>query len=147
MTSDDDDALTWDDATDDATHVDFRPTSSAAAVDPAVASTGTALTAAAPAPAAAGSALLVVYGIVAGAYLLFTIGWILSALTDRIPFNDLLLEIMRQLGQFLAIVAPALWFSAVFLLGRHRSALVRIVWLVVGAVLLAPWPFILGGAS
>ena len=128
----DDDALTWDDGTDDATHVDGRAASSAVAVD---------------APAATGSASLVVYGILAGAYLLCTIGWILASLQDQVPFASLLLEIMRQLGQFLAIAAPALWFATTFLLTGRRTAFLRIAWLVAGAVLLAPWPFILGAAA
>lgn len=137
MTQDDDEALSWDDGTDDATHVGARRAASAPAVVDDL-----------PADSrATGSAMLVVLGILAGAYLLFTIGWVLAALRGDYTVPNLLGEIMYQLGQFLAIVAPALWFGTVLLLTRRRTALVRVVWLVVGAVLLAPWPFLLAGGG
>ena len=39
---------------------------------------------------------------------------------------------MFQLGEFLAIARPALWFVAAFILTRGRKPLVRLLWLLVG---------------
>lgn len=93
------------------------------------------------------AALLVTYGILAGVYLIYTIGWVTTVVryqAVRIPFTDPLSEIMFQLGEFLAIASPALWFAAVFLLSRGRKPLVRLLWILVGLIAVLPWPFVLG---
>jgi hypothetical protein len=51
---------------------------------------------------------------------------------------------MYQFGEFLAIASPALWFGAVFLLTRGRAPLVTVLWLVIGLVVLVPWPTLFG---
>jgi hypothetical protein len=38
------------------------------------------------------------------------------------------------------------WFVTVFALTRRSRAWVRLTWLIAGAVLLLPWPFIMLGA-
>ena len=53
---------------------------------------------------------------------------------------------MFQGSFWLAVLAPALWFGTVFLLTRRSAGWVRVVWLVAGAILLVPWPFITVGA-
>ncbi|GMA27942.1 hypothetical protein [Arenivirga flava] len=85
--------------------------------------------------------LLVASGVLGGIYLLFTIGWVLSARQQ--PALDGLPGVMYVLGQWLAVAAPALWFGAALLLTRHRPAPVKLLWLVIGMLLLVPWPFIL----
>ena len=95
---------------------------------------------------ATSSVLLVTYGIIAGAYVLYTVGWVFASLRTTSGSGDLLVQIMYQFGQFLAIAAPALWFFATLFLTRHRKPAVRVIWLVVGLVVLLPLPFILGGA-
>lgn len=93
------------------------------------------------------AALLVTYGIVAGAYGIYTIGWVVSIQryvagfpTSAEPLN----AFMFGLGEVLAIASPALWFGTVLLLTRGRKPLLRLVWLLVGLVAVLPWPFVLG---
>jgi hypothetical protein len=93
------------------------------------------------APARTSSALVFAYGMVGGVYVLFTIGWFItarsaSALTD-------LGGVMYTFGQWLAVAAPAAWYGGSWLLTRHRPAALRLLWLVIGTLLLVPWPFIL----
>ena len=95
-------------------------------------------------PPRTSSALLILYGVFGGIYLLYTIGWAIAVLRNTLSLSNLFAEIMYQLGEFLAIVAPALWLGAVVLLTRGRRPIVRTLWLVAGILLLAPWPFILG---
>ena len=128
----DDDALSWGDE-HDSTHVD-APATPPASVE------------AAGAPAT-GSAMLVVYGIFGGAYLLYVVGWILAVQRDTYVQGSLLTEIMYQFGEFLAIASPAVWLGAVLLLARESRAVTRILWLLAGLLLVAPWPFILGGLA
>src|SRR4051812_8924732 len=90
------------------------------------------------------SALLVTYGIIGGVYLLYTIGWVIAATRTSSGSADILVQIMFQLGQFLAIAGAPLWFVTVFSLTRTRKPAVRLLWLVLGLALFAPLPFILG---
>ncbi|MEX1078750.1 MAG: hypothetical protein WED09_06540 [Homoserinimonas sp.] len=124
----DDEALSWGDE-HDPTHVD-------APAETQVAAERT------DAPATS-SALLIVYGIFGGAYLLYSIGWIIAVQRDSYVQASLLAEIMYQFGEFLAIASPAVWLGAVLLLTREGRVLTRILWLLVGLVVVAPWPFIL----
>ncbi len=91
-----------------------------------------------------GSALLVTLGVFGGVLLLFTVGWIIGAQRSTVPTTNLFFAFMYRLGQILAIAAPAAWFVGVLVLARERRAGVRILCLLLGVVLLAPWPFILG---
>ena len=91
--------------------------------------------------------LLVTYGIIAGAYLLYTVGWVFSVqrynatvVTSPEPLN----AFMFGLGQILAMLAPALWFAATLLLTRGRKPIIRLLVMVAGLVATLPWPFILG---
>lgn len=95
--------------------------------------------------AAAGSALLIFYGAAAGVYLLFTIGWVLAALADSTPTVSVFAQLMHEFGLFCAIAAPALWALAVFILTKRPFS--RVVGLVLGMLVLVPWPFVLGGWS
>jgi hypothetical protein len=144
-------ALNWDGETD-ASHVAgpkparqrparVRPARTPSTSPPAEAA---APVPAAPADAATSSFLLVTYGILAGAYALYTIGWITSVLRSTLTLDNLLSEIMYQFGEFLAIASAPLWFAAVFSLTRGRRPIVRLGWLLAGLVLLVPVPFVLG---
>ncbi|MHC5795432.1 hypothetical protein ACVXZ4_04665 [Lacisediminihabitans sp. FW035] len=90
------------------------------------------------------SALLVTLGVFGGVFLLFTVGWIIGVQRATVPSANLFFAFMYRLGQILAIAAPAAWFVGVLVLARNRRTLVRILLLLLGVVLLAPWPFILG---
>ena len=91
--------------------------------------------------------LLVTYGILAGAYLLYTVGWVISVqrynatvVTSSEPLN----AFMFGLGEILAILAPVLWFGAGLLLTRGRRPIIRLLVLLLGLLFVLPWPFILG---
>lgn len=157
--SDDDDALDWGDGSDDPTYA-AGPATRTPAVDPGrtrdrdgYASDGEALdgddtTADRAAEAAAsGSALLVVYGIFAGVYLLYVIGWIIGVQRDSFTSPNLFFEVMYQFGEFSAILSPVLWFALTIILTRTRVPVVRLVWLVLGMVVVAPLPFLLSGTA
>jgi hypothetical protein len=104
----------------------------------------------APVPAAAtstGSAALVGYGIMAGIFLLYSIGWFIAVQRDTFTQPSLFAEIMYQLGEFFAIASPIIWLGAVFLLTSGDAPARRLIWLGAGVLLLAPWPFILGGSA
>lgn len=92
------------------------------------------------------SFLLVSYGILAGAYLIYSIGWAVPILTNaRVPNPDVLGEFMVRVSQLLAIASPAIWFGATLLLTRGRRPIVRLLALIGGLVVLLPWPYLLLG--
>ncbi|MBX0299556.1 DNA polymerase III subunit gamma/tau [Cryobacterium sp. 1639] len=93
--------------------------------------------------AAMSSPALVGLGILAGAYLLYTIGWVIGVGRLTNPFSDPLAQFMFSLGTWLAIAAPAVWFASSYWLTRGRPRL-RWTWLILGVILLAPLPFIAG---
>jgi hypothetical protein len=142
MSAEDDEALTWD-GDRDPSHVgspwekkakkpkvDAVPTSEAP-----VAKQGPS------------SFLLISYGILGGMYLLYTVGWLVTTFNDnRPPFAEVVTEVMYQVGEYLAIASPAIWFLTVLALTRRSKPIVRLLVLVLGLFLLIPWPFVLLGA-
>lgn len=138
----DDDSLSWGGDVDDPSYLDGSKTPSDADADADVDAETEA-----PAASAVGSAMLVTYGILGGVYLLYSIGWIVGVQRDTFTASNVFFEIMHQLGEFLAIVAPPAWFGLTFLLTSGRRPLVRLGWLVAGVLLLAPLPFILSGGA
>lgn len=90
-----------------------------------------------------GSAELVLLGVFGGVYLLYTLGWILSVLRVQNPATDAVGQFMFALGLWLAVLAPALWFGVTFALTRGRPR-ARLVWMLVGAVVLLPVAFVAG---
>jgi hypothetical protein len=93
------------------------------------------------------AALLVTYGILAGAYLIYTIGWVVSVQRYNASFvvsSEPLNAFMFGLGQVLALLSPALWFAAALLLTRGRKPVIRLLILLVGLIAVLPWPFVLG---
>ncbi|WP_226533371.1 hypothetical protein [Microbacterium paraoxydans] len=89
--------------------------------------------------------MLLTLGIVGGVYLLYTIGWIVGGLRLQ-PLASFLVADMMFLPWFvLAIAAPALWFLASWVLTRGRASWIRVAVLLAGVVLLVPWPFVTVG--
>ena len=88
--------------------------------------------------------VLVSLGILGGIYLLYTVGWFISWQRLLFASNDELELVAFHVQQILAIVAPALWFIVTMLLTRERKPAIRLVWLLVGAVVLVPWSFVFG---
>jgi hypothetical protein len=96
----------------------------------------------------AASVALVGMGILAGVYLLYAVGWFIGVSRMRNPLTDPVGQFMFSLGAWTAVASPVIWFGATFQLTRDRPR-TRIVVLLLGVVLLAPLPFIIGagGAS
>jgi hypothetical protein len=85
---------------------------------------------------------LIAFGILAGIYLLFSVAWLITVLRNPTQFEDAFSNFMFVSGLWLAVAAPAAWFGAVLYLGRNAAPWVRLVFLVVGAAVVIPWPFI-----
>ncbi len=82
---------------------------------------------------------------VAATFLLFAIGWLLAGLR----LNGLGLPIPSVTVIALTIgaaLAPLVWFVAVLALTRRWRTWQRFLLLIVGIVLLVPWPFLSLGA-
>jgi len=77
-------------------------------------------------------------------FVLWSVGWIISVGLVPISGPTLVIEVLYQFSEFLAIVASALWFAAtVALTPQHRLA-PRLGWFALGALVLLPWPLVLG---
>ncbi|MEP6481264.1 MAG: hypothetical protein ABJA94_04565 [Rhodoglobus sp.] len=146
MTADPDkDALSWGDE-HDSSHVAATAESTAASGTSANQPT-TEVVVDPQAKPATSSLQLVTYGVLAGAYLIYTIGWVVSIQrlnAVQAASTEVLNSIMFGLGEVLAMASPAIWFGAAFLLTRGRKPIARLLWIVVGLVAVLPWPFILG---
>lgn len=130
-TDPDDEALSWG-GEKDPTHVDAK-----IAAEPAVDDSEL--------PEQTSSALLIVYGIFGGAFILFVIGWIISIAHIGMPVDGLVPQFMYRVGEGLAIASPIMWFLGVLLLTRHSKVWQRLLWMLLGLAITAPWPFIFGG--
>lgn len=100
----------------------------------------------APGDFATSSVALVGVGILAGIYLLYTIGWFLGVTRLGNPLADPLGRTLFGLGGWLAVAAPLVWFGTTYVLTGDRPRL-RLIWLLIGVVLLAPLPFISGAGG
>lgn len=91
--------------------------------------------------------MLLLIGIVGGVYLLYTVGWIIGGLTLQSSAMFLIPGVMYQVALWAAVLAPALWFGAVWVLTRRSASWVRVVGLLAGVLLLVPWPFVMTGVA
>ncbi|MET0724810.1 MAG: hypothetical protein ABWY36_00570 [Leifsonia sp.] len=142
----DDDALTWagDDDPTLAARTGDEPADRLAPGWTAVGSTGRVADAEPVAPeerAETSAVTLVTLGVMGGIYLLYTLGWAVSAGRIGTGASDPVAQVMFAAGSWFAVVAAPLWFAATLWLAHGRA---RVAWLVAGAVLLVPLPFILG---
>ncbi|WEK59633.1 MAG: hypothetical protein P0Y60_09585 [Candidatus Microbacterium colombiense] len=96
-------------------------------------------------PAPLSSAMLLILGVVGGVYLLYSVGWVVGGLRLKPLANFFVADAMFLPWFVLAIAAPALWFLATWVLTRGRAAWIRICLLLLGVVLLVPWPFVTVG--
>lgn len=136
---DDDEALSWGDESD-ASHVDGPQASSSQGGD----DDGEAVD---DGPAVMGSGALVAHGVLGGAALLSAVGWLVSADAFAFVFADRVTTALWRLGVGLAVLAPVLWFASAVVLVPVERVRRRLLVLAVGALVLAPWPFVLGAAS
>jgi hypothetical protein len=88
-------------------------------------------------------AVLIAFGIFAGVYLLYAVGWVIFGYAYSPSVQGVFFAIMYEVGVALAIASPFLWAAAVWL--RVKRPTWRMLWLVIGVIVLAPWPFIIGG--
>ena len=95
-------------------------------------------------PPSMSAPVLVSLGILGGIYLLYTVGWFISWQRFLYASDNELELVAFHVQQILAIVAPALWFVVTMLLTRERKPTLRLLWLLVGAVVLIPWSFVFG---
>lgn len=96
-------------------------------------------------PAGLSTAMLLTVGVVGGVYLLYSIGWVVGGLRLK-PLASLIVADAMYIPWFvLAVAAPALWFLAVWVLTRGRASWIRVSLLLLGVVLLVPWPFVTVG--
>ncbi len=86
-------------------------------------------------------------GIFAVIYLAYSVGWIISIGLVPLTGPILVIEIMYQFSEFLALLASALWFAAVVALTRGGRSVHRVGWLALGTLVLVPWPIVLGVLS
>ena len=137
----DEDALTWDG--DDALRAPARP---APLIDDSAASAGAA--------ASGGSFALLVLGVLGGVAVLETVFWVRSAFELSIAASldigagtplEVIAFGVNVAGRVLAVLAPVVWFGLIA--WRVRTPSRRLALLVLGALLLVPWPAILSAAS
>ena len=155
MTSDSDDALSWDGDEDASSRNSALPKGWNAVgkgsdeIPTADAEThvdGAAADIAAEERPPLSTAMLLVTGVVGGIYLLYAVGWIVGGLRLKPWANLFFVADAMFLPWFvLAVAAPALWFLATWVLTRGKAAWIRIALLLLGVVLLVPWPFVTVG--
>ena len=80
-------------------------------------------------------------------YLAIVVGWILSVQITGSTATDLFSQVAWQFGEFVAIIAGALWYLAVLTLTPDSRTAVRIGWFALGVGVLLPWPILLVLAS
>lgn len=105
----------------------------------------------ADAPYQLSAGALVLLGLIGGVYLLYSVVWfswanyysvVNAAVADG---SGTLGGVLQQVAFWIAPLAPALWFVSVLILCRDSRLGKKLIWLLVGAVLLVPLPMF-GGA-
>lgn len=91
------------------------------------------------------STMLVTLGIFGGVFLLYSVGWLISAFRpDAAVPSDTVGQFMFNLGQGLAVAAGPVWMAATLWLTRRSAPWMRIAMLLLGVLLVLPWPFLRG---
>lgn len=93
------------------------------------------------------STLLVVHGVFAAVYILFTVAWLVAVGRATAPNIAGVSLTLWHLGQYLAVLAGPLWFVTTIALTSVKPSRRRLSWLLVGLLVLIPWPFLVGGVS
>ena len=91
--------------------------------------------------------MLLLIGIVGGIYLLYTVGWVIGGFNLQGSASFLIPAVMYQGAFWAAVLAPALWFGAVWVLTRRLRSWMRVGGLIAGVLLLVPWPFVMTGVG
>ena len=87
------------------------------------------------------SVVLLFYGVLLGAYGLYTFGWGWLAVTWWQTGSDMpLLDVLGNVFLVLSACAPGLWLGVTFWLTHGKRLVWTALWLLLGIVLLMPWP-------
>ena len=82
--------------------------------------------------------------ILGGLYVMWGLAWVIGLANQPIqPMLGVLDQVMVRFGEFLAYIATPLWFVVVLWLGTTWSVRARAGALLLGLIVLLPWPFIL----
>ncbi len=104
-------------------------------------------------PASGGGFALLVLGVLGGVAVIETAFWVRSAFELSIAASitvgrgtpvELVAFVLNIAGRVLAVIAPIAWF--VLIAWRVRVPSRRLALLVLGAILLVPWPAVLAAA-
>lgn len=98
-------------------------------------------------PAVMSSGSLIVHGVFGGVFLLWAAGWIVAVGDFTNPFTDAISSVMWNLGELFAVAAPLAWFVAVIVLVPTVRTRRRLAVMALGALLVAPWPLVIGGSA
>ena len=93
-----------------------------------------------------GNVGLVGIGMVAATFVLFAVGWLIAGFRLRglgLPIPDVTVLALT----IAAALAPLVWFVTVLVLTRGWRTWQRFLLLILGILLLVPWPFLSLGAS
>lgn len=97
--------------------------------------------------------LLLVLGVFGGLYLLYSLGWIEIAKAYS-PLNEVAASssgsvgaIFQNLFFWVAPLAPISWYIVSITLTKRLSTLGPLVLMLIGAIVLFPYPFVLAGGS
>jgi hypothetical protein len=93
-------------------------------------------------PAQLPSWALVVFGLFAGVYLLFSVAWLIIALNPPVAISDPVGSFMWVGSLWLATFGGIIWFLSTLALGASRSVAWRLMMLLIGTVVLVPWPYL-----
>lgn len=93
-------------------------------------------------PGQTSAGALVMYGLFAGVYLLFSVAWLIIALNPPINFFDVVSSFMWVASLWFATLGGLIWFVATFILGRSRGFGWKFMMLLIGVVVLIPWPYL-----
>jgi len=85
---------------------------------------------------------LVVFGLFAGVYLLFSVAWLIVALNPPVAISDPFGSFMWVGSLWLATLGGVIWFLGTLALGASRSIAWRMMMLAVGTIVLIPWPYL-----
>ena len=99
------------------------------------------------APAPMDNVTLVSLGVLGGIYLLLAVGWFIGGARLQFVAQLFLNSTGYVVTWAIAVIAPAIWFVTVLVLTRGRRGWIRMLLLVLGAVVLLPWPFLLVGVG
>lgn len=100
-----------------------------------------------PRRATGGNAELVITGLLAAAYLLTAVAWLITALRSPVQIADVVGNLMFITGLWIAVAAGPVWFVGIMMLGREFSFGRRAILYVVGILALIPWPYISWAAA